>query len=45
MVEWLMSIPAVRVFIGSDLTICFGLASRDNTHVGINFCHALFQSV
>jgi len=26
-----MSMPAVRVFVGSSLTISFGLASRDYT--------------
>ena len=30
-VEWLVSMPAVRVFAGSALTISFGLASRDYT--------------
>ena len=30
-VEWLVSMPAVRVFVGSALTISFGLASRDYT--------------
>jgi len=40
-VEWLMSMPSVRVFSSSDLTICFGLASRDYTHVGSAF-YALY---
>jgi len=30
-VEWLVSMPVVRVFVGSALTISFGLASRDYT--------------
>ena len=30
-VEWLVSVTAVRVFVGSALTLHFGLASRDNT--------------
>jgi len=30
-VEWLVSMPVVRVFAGSALTISFGLASRDYT--------------
>jgi len=30
-VEWLVSMPAVRVFVGSSLTISFDLASRDYT--------------
>ena len=29
--EWLVSMPAVRGFGGSSLTISFGLASRDYT--------------
>jgi len=36
-----MSMPAVRVFSGSDLTICFGLASRDYTHV-VSAFYALY---
>jgi len=30
-VEWLVSMSAVRVFVGSALTNSFGLASRDFT--------------
>ena len=30
-VEWLMSIPAVGLFVGSALTISFGLACRGYT--------------
>ena len=29
--EWIMSMLAVRVFVGSSLTISFGLASGDYT--------------
>ena len=27
-VEWLVSMPAVRLFVGSALTVSFGLACR-----------------
>jgi len=30
-VEWLVSMPAVRLFVGSALTISFGLACRGYT--------------
>jgi len=30
-VEWLLSMPAVRLFVGSALTISFGLACRGYT--------------
>ena len=30
-VEWLVSVPAVQVFVVSALTILFGIASRDYT--------------
>jgi len=30
-VEWLVSMPAVRVFVGSSLTLSFDLACRDYT--------------
>ena len=36
-VEWLVSIPVVRVFIGSALTISYGLAWRDYTFDGNAF--------
>jgi len=37
-VEWLVSMPAVRLFVGSALTISFGLASR-----GYNFDRSTFD--
>jgi len=30
-VEWLVFMTAVRVLVGSALTLSFGLATRDNT--------------
>ena len=42
--EVLVSVPAVRVFSGSDLTICCDLASRDDTFDGSAFCE-LFHKV
>ena len=30
-VEWLVSVPAVQLFLGSALTISFGLACRGYT--------------
>jgi len=43
-VEWLMSMPVVRVFVGSSLTISFGLASRDYTF-DMSAFQVLFQKV
>ena len=43
-VEWLVSMTAVRVFIGSALTLTFGLASRDYTF-GRSASYVLFQNV
>jgi len=43
-VECLMSVPAVRVFSGSNLSICFGLASRDCTR-GRSTFYVLFKKV
>ena len=43
-VEWLVSMPAVRMFGGSSLTISFGLASRDYTF-DMSAFYALFQKV
>ena len=42
--EVLESVPAVRVFSGSALTICFDLASRDDTFNGSPF-YELFHKV
>jgi len=36
-VQWLLSMPAVWVVINSSLTICFGLASRDENLDGSAF--------
>jgi len=41
-VEVLVSVPAVRVFSGSALTICFGLAGREHTIKGNGFYAAYF---
>jgi len=43
-VEWLMSFPAVRLFVGSALTIFFGLGCRDYTFDRSAF-NVLFQKV
>jgi len=37
-VGWLVSVPAVQVFVDSALTICFGSARRDNAFDGNAFC-------
>jgi len=42
--EVFVSVPAVRVFSGSALTICFDLASRDDTSDGSAF-YELFHKV
>ena len=34
-VEWLVSVSAARVFVGSALSISFSIASRDYTFDGI----------
>jgi len=34
-VEWLVSVSAVLVFVGSALTISFSIASRDYTFDGV----------
>jgi len=44
MVEWLVSMPAVRLFVGSTFTISFGLACRGYTFVRCAF-NVLFQNV
>ena len=41
-VEWFVSMPAVRMFDGSFLTISFGLASRDYTF-DMSALYVLFQ--
>jgi len=43
-VEWLVSIPAVQLFLASALTISFGLASRGYTFDRRAF-NVLFQKV
>jgi len=43
-VEWLVSLPAVRVFVGSSLTISFGFASGDYTF-DMSVFQVLFQKV
>ena len=43
-VEWLVSMPAVRVFVGSALTLSFDLACRDYTFDRSAF-YVLFQNV
>ena len=43
-VHWLVSIPAVQAVLGSALTICFSLASRDYTFDGSAF-YLLFYKV
>jgi len=43
-VEWLVSIPAVRLFVVSALTISFGLACRGYTFDRCAF-NVLFQKV
>ena len=43
-VEWLVSMPGVRLFVGSALTISFGLAFRGYTFNRRDF-NGLFQSV
>jgi len=43
-VEWLVSMPAVRLFAGSALTIFFGLACRGYTYDRRVF-NVLFQKV
>jgi len=43
-IELLVSVPAVWVFVGSSLTISFGLASRYYTFDKRAFC-VLFQKV
>ena len=43
-VEWLVSTTAVRVFVGSALTLFFGLASRGYTFDRSTF-YVLFQNV
>ena len=42
--EWLVSMPAVRLFVGSALTISFDLACRDYIFDGSAF-NVLFQKV
>jgi len=39
-VEWLVSMPAVQVFVDSALTICFGSEWSDGTFDGNAFCVA-----
>ena len=34
-VEWLVSMPAVRLFVGSALTISFGLAFKVTPLIGV----------
>jgi len=34
-VEWFVSMPAVRLFVGSALTISFGLACRATPSIGV----------
>jgi len=41
-VEWLVSMPVVRLFVGSALTISFGLACRGYTFDRIAFNAAYF---
>jgi len=36
-VKWLVSVPVVRVFVGSTLTISFELACRDYSFDGNTF--------
>jgi len=43
-VEWLVSMPGVRFFVGSSLTISFGLAFRGYTFDTSAF-NVLFQNV
>ena len=43
-VEWLVSMPAVRLFVGSALSISFGLACRGYTFDRSAF-NVLFQKV
>jgi len=43
-VEWLVSTPAVRLFVGFALTISFGLTCRGYTFDRSAF-NALFQKV
>jgi len=43
-VEWFVSMPAVRLFVGSALTITFGLACRGYTFDRSAF-NILFQKV
>jgi len=43
-VEWLVSTTAVRAFVGSDLTLFLGLASRGYTFDRSAF-YVLFQNV
>jgi len=43
-VEWLVSLPAVRLFVGSALTLSIGLASRDYT-IDRSAFYVLFQTV
>ena len=43
-VEWLVSMPAVRLFVGSALTISFGLACSGFTFDRSAF-NVLFQNV
>jgi len=41
-VKWLVSMPAVRLFVGSSLTVSFGLACRGYTFGEITFNVAYF---
>jgi len=41
-VEWLVSMPTVRLFIGSALTISFGLACRGYTFDRIITFHVAY---
>jgi len=43
-VEWLVSVPAVRLFVGSAQTISFGLACRGYTYNRSAF-NVLFQNI